>query len=60
MKWLLLLLVVGGHSESFSTEPFADRSSCVNAGREIKEWVENNDARIGSPVRFTCVQVSGK
>lgn len=60
MKWLLLVLVVGGHSESLTTEPFSDYKSCTNAGSEMKEWIEDNDARIGSPVRFTCIKVTGK
>lgn len=60
MKFLLLILVVGSLSESLTTEAFSDYDSCITAGGEIKEWIENNDARFGSPVRFTCIQVSGK
>ena len=60
MHFLLVLLVVGSQSESLTTEPFSDLKSCMKAGVAIKEWVEDNDARMGSPVRFKCIQVNGR
>lgn len=59
MMYLLVILVVGSHSESLTTEPFSDKRSCMDAGKTITKWIHDNDARFGNPSRFKCIKVTG-
>ena len=60
MTYLLVFLISTLRSESITTESFSDLRSCQIAARQIKEFVVENDSRIGDPVHYTCMPVSGK
>ena len=60
MHYLLVILVVGLNSQSLTTETFADEKSCIQAGKKVTVWINDNDERWRDKSKFKCLAVSGK
>tara|TARA_R110000850_G_scaffold94534_1_gene199227 strand:+ start:353 stop:511 length:159 start_codon:yes stop_codon:yes gene_type:complete len=52
--------VVGLNSQSLTTETFADEKSCIQAGKKVTVWINDNDERWRDKSKFKCLAVSGK
>ena len=60
MYYLLVILVAGLRSESLTTETFADKKSCIQAGKKVTAWINDNGKRGQDKSKFKCFAVSGK
>ena len=59
MAWILLLTIMTGSQSSMTTVEFSDHKSCMKAGEEMKELLDESSKVFKRYVDYHCIAVNG-